>query len=131
MLIGALVIWQEGAFVVEQVNDDDSVTLRSELTLRMYRATKDEIVMLPLAEQPEAYLVQCLVAAWEARLWELARQQVQSAKAVLEVHGVATMSEHLQWLLEAPCITITQVPPNQEATSAALLDLTVKEECDA
>ena len=109
MLIGALVIWQEGAFVVEQVNDDDSVTLRSELTLRTYRVTKDEIVLLPLADQPEAYLVQCLVAAWEPRLWELARQQVRNAKVVLERYGVATMSEHLQWLLEAPCITITQI----------------------
>ncbi len=110
-LPGALVAYQDGEFLVMAVNDDDTVTLLSEDTGRTYRARKTEIELLPASLQPEMYLAQCLVEAWEEPLWRLARQQVAQLLSwrkftASDPQAAQVAARAFQRLLEAPRIRI-------------------------
>ncbi len=77
MLEGAVVECEDAEYVVLGINHDGTITLLFEITGRVFDVPSDAVVVAPAAAQGEEYLVRCLVAAWETRLWALAQQHVK------------------------------------------------------
>jgi hypothetical protein len=61
-----------GLAVVQACNDDDTVTILSQLTGETYRVTKNELDLAPVTEQAVEWIAYQLMEAWQPFIYRLA-----------------------------------------------------------
>ncbi len=119
-IAGMIIEVDETEYVVIEVNDEDQIVAVSEFTGRQHTFDHDVVTYKPDIEQPEDWIIDRLLEAWEPRIRKIARLHAQRLlswqKFNHDGQTAKTAARTMERLIEQPRIQIVdQVPVNKES----------------